>query len=374
MTLCIGDCYTFKNLTESNEYSNWETICVCYVFPVIMSVGVITNISFMFVSYRISYLHTAVNNFLINLSIADIIFLLIAVGEKLNSYYELDVNIHSGKKTFLGCTVTSILKNSSSFTAQILVTLIALERYRVICYPIRAYTIHSRVRVRRQNFGSWVIAVLLSASMSPAVGKEESYCGVWPVKDGEFVVIDICGSVNKGFVIYYEFIQTVPFFIAWTITSITHILIVIGLKKSNSDSRLHPKGSKALTRAGNQITAMLLINGVTFFLLLAPFQITSLMAMIKHTIGDYNSDDPSENHTFLNIGRLLLYMNAAINPIIYVIVNQRYRNAYVLVFWRCRRQDDDEIAGGRPHSRQDVNCTFLNMKDGFNRQQFDTYL
>ncbi|XP_033110211.1 thyrotropin-releasing hormone receptor-like [Anneissia japonica] len=374
--ICNEQCFKFTNLTEDHRYSDWDKTCVCYIFPAILLLGIVTNVSFIFVSFRISYLHTAINNFLINLSIADMLFLSVAVGEKLYNYLDLDVYSHTVYKTNAGCIIISILKNSTSFTAQIIVTLIALERYRVIRYPLQAYTVNSRVRVRRHNVCSWFVAVILSATMSPAVGKHQSYCGLWIVdlklNDTEFVIINNCDDVNHAFVIYYEFIQTVPFFFAWTISSIIHGLTIQGLKQSISDSTLHPKGSDTLTKAGNQVTSMLLINGITFFLLLAPFQIRSLMAMIRH-LNDHNYND-----RFLNIGRLLLYTNAAINPIIYVIINRRYRNAYILAFWRCRSNDIDDNITGRSctglRNREALSSITLTRIEGINNYHFDTHL
>ncbi|XP_030852858.1 thyrotropin-releasing hormone receptor-like [Strongylocentrotus purpuratus] len=83
----------------------------------------------------------------------------------------------------------------------------------------------------------------------------------------------------------------------------------------------------------DRVSRMLIANGTMFFLCLAPFELTSLWAMVT-------------NDTFLETGRpwtqfcrVMMYLNSAVNPIIYNITNPRYRQAFMRAF--SKKQDDD---------------------------------
>ena len=76
---------------------------------------------------------------------------------------------------------------------------------------------------------------------------------------------------------------------------------------------------------------MLVITGVVFFVCLAPFETISLLQMLSGYLNDFTFDN-EKIHDFVQICRVLMYINAATNSIIYVMASSQYRLAFRKVF------------------------------------------
>ena len=81
---------------------------------------------------------------------------------------------------------------------------------------------------------------------------------------------------------------------------------------------------------------MLVVNGVAFFVLLAPFELGSLFQLIASLRGGENYIYLIRNGTarsyLMLLARIMSYSNAAINPLIYTAMCRRYRDAFKQAF------------------------------------------
>ncbi len=76
-------------------------------------------------------------------------------------------------------------------------------------------------------------------------------------------------------------------------------------------------------RVRNQVSIMLIANGVAFFICVAPFQLLCL------SVGILDLDGQVVNfEVFVHIAQIMLYLNSTLNPYIYTATSSLYRQAF----------------------------------------------
>ena len=181
---------------------------------------------------------------------------------------------------------------------------------------------------------TWLIALALTALVAPNYTKHEVLCLLWPGKWQHRLptVINYCNAVTRHFIDISAILQFAPFAIALILNTILYALIIIRLsQRAISDDGNETKGLKSQAdKVRNAVTRMLVINGIVFFLCLAPWQIYNMYYFVlRNCVGCRALD---ENHVYVLrwIGRCLNVLNSAINPVIYSATNARYRRAFCL--------------------------------------------
>lgn len=165
-------------------------------------------------------------------------------------------------------------------------------------------------------------------------------CVLWPNIDlaadfSPFWVL--CSSHSPKFKIYSSLAQTLPFFIAFFVNIMLYVRIIHGLNLSFEKSTLVDKKDQNI-RLRNQVAWMLIVNGSVFFLCLAPFEIISLLqgAIDIHTLMDAEGELYGLNSETLDIFGSIFkpfsYLNSVVNPVIYIAMSSRYREAFKSAF------------------------------------------
>ena len=316
---------------EILTYGQTSKILITIVMPCILFLGLTGNLIFLFVLYRVRWMRSVITFYLTNLAIADIIFLVFTVGEKVWMYitspYIEDV---SGIGP-IACFVFYPFQAMSYFASIALVTVISYERLQAICQPmgkIRTRQLHHCTKLAAF---AWILGGAFSCLLIPGKSVVNTYCVEWDFDtDSSESGISvpsfpepmlICDPLWSWSGIFANCLQTVPFFIAMVANSIMYFKIIEALNNSNANANTVDLRARTL-QDRNKVTRMLIANGVIFFCCLAPFQTASLV------------------RAFINIDVLhfevasgiLMYMNSAVNPIVYNCTNSRYRLAFRLAF------------------------------------------
>ena len=135
--------------------------------------------------------------------------------------------------------------------------------------------------------------------------------------------------------------QTVPFFLTMFLTITMCITILrnphFRVTPARDGQHLGPATARKI-RTRHQITFMLVVNGLVCFSLLAPFECSSIAAWLRTLVPNpLLSDDQFNLST--QIVRILAYIQAAVNPIVYYVVHPSYRSAFFELFKRSKRFD-----------------------------------
>ncbi|XP_072039603.1 thyrotropin-releasing hormone receptor-like [Amphiura filiformis] len=362
-SLCNGT--TYKRTSDTiKQYENAEIILLTIIMPVILIFGVIGNVAFLYVVTRISWMHTIPNKYLSHLAVADIILLLAAIGEKLARYLLSPYAYDEAILGYFGCVVIPVMKYSGYYASMLFVTLVTLERYYAVCRPLDRFLNNTNKRSSQVIIGAWTTSSVLGCTQIPATCNIITYCILWTIEELQQESnlpesIGYCHPVNM--LHWLEdvsiIIQTITFLFAMICNAILYIEIIrtlnrrVGVMDINTADReqrgvtLHRLESnpgqnhREVTRhMRDRIARMLIVNGTIFFLLMAPFQIIMLAKA-------FTTKDPlvweKEFGAWMQIFRVLTYLNSMVNPIVFNVTNPRYRKAFQEAFLCSRLKEDN---------------------------------
>ncbi|XP_071847096.1 neuromedin U receptor homolog nmur-2-like [Apostichopus japonicus] len=341
---------------QTLEYTPAEHFTSGILMPILLIIGILDNVAFMVVVARLPAMRTPTNCYLVNLAIADVIFLVFAMGEKVWIYKQ---SPYSGDAVVFGevfgCVIFPLLSDVSYFASLCFVTLVSFERFIAVCRPQNRNHFQRPLFIALMCIGSWTISTVLSATLIPGNILYEYYCFTLPdvppyhTYPTEYAT---CGSRKQMWSIYTNGLQTLPFIVSLLLNIYLYVMIVKGLNQSIKRLRGHQGGKKDQdTRVRDQIARMLILNGVVFFVCLAPFEMTSIISMFQI---------PIEGNWLPNTGRVLSYFNSVVNPIIFTTMSQRYREAFKMTFLpqRCSKVDESSTTNGTAAS---TTTTYIKM-------------
>lgn len=334
--------YDLRNYTSEEAstflYQPGETVLITIVMPIIWAIGAISNSAFIFVVARIRRMRTVTNYYLLNLAVADIMFLCFAVGDKVGRYIASPIyNDQYGLKT-AGCVLLNYFVQLSYYGSIFLVTLVTLEKYYAVCRPVQHRLISGRKRTIRTVAAAWLLATAFAASLIPGWVNWTPLCFLWPdfeKFDSVPNLVGYCLPHSDVFLSIGNGLQTIPFFVVMILNFLMYGLIIraVNTRVAVRENQLASSAVRSI-QMRNQVVRMLIINGVIFFICLAPYQCSSFAMMITAASENYLlSGDQVEKVMWT--GRILSYINSAINPFVFTFVNPRYRHAFFEAFALC---------------------------------------
>ena len=319
------------------------------VLPIILVIGLLTNIAFIYVTLRIKHMRIVINIYLVNLAIANVVFLGAAIGDKLWKYLGSPVLGDDSPLGSNGCIWLYFLIDMAYFASLIFITAVALCRYFAVCRPhgLNYFKSHAKIFV----VASWLLAGGLAASIIPAYSDTWVYCFQWPdvepYQDWPSV-IRFCAPIQTWIGDYSAGLQSIPFFIALVVNLFIYVSIILRLKQWTKKMSYHGINNKADISARRQLTLMLVVNGIAFFCLLAPFEFLSLFRMIASLRGGESGyffliTNPDVRSHLAWAARICSYINSVLNPIIYTVMCSSYRKAFKQAFLPSCCVDKQEL-------------------------------
>lgn len=324
---------------QSLEY---KTVSVFLVL-LVCGMGIVGNIMVVLVVLTTRHMRTPTNCYLVSLAVADLTVLVAAglpnVSDSLRGTWVFG---HAG---CLGITYLQYLGINVSSCS---ITAFTVERYIAICHPMRAQTVCTVSRAKRIIAGVWSLTCV--------------YCLQW------FFLVDMqvgadgtlqCGyKVSRSlylpvYLIDFAIFYVVPLLLAIVLYGlIARILYLSPLPNcpeagaSASGTTLRRSCREPPEKGGRQgrprsalssrkqVTKMLAVVVILFALLWMPYR---TLVLINSFV-----DKPYLDAWFVLFCRICIYANSAINPVVYNLMSQKFRNAFRGLY-RCHRQD--------PHQR-----------------------
>ncbi|XP_072040129.1 somatostatin receptor type 5-like [Amphiura filiformis] len=327
--------YMSAHDSSTFAYTQGRVILLTVCFPLILIFGVLGNCAFIYVVAKIKHMRTITNRYLVNLAIADVIFLIAAIGPKLYRFMKSPLDGDDSPLGASGCIWTYFLSDMSYFASLLFVTLVSLDRFVAVCRPQDR---NNGIKGRSAELitGAWILSCLLAASLTPGNANLVFYCYKWaPIKPYNTwpSTIRYCMPMKEWMKTFAFGMQTLPFFVTLILNCGLYIAIIHGLDKSIKRLNLQGEQKNKDSRMRNQIAKMLVVNGIIFFICLSPFEFVSLCYMIA-TVRDYIFFISSvDARTYITVfARILSYINSAINPIVYTAMCERYIQAFKQAF------------------------------------------
>ncbi|KAH1012427.1 pyrokinin-1 receptor [Dendroctonus ponderosae] len=341
---------------QNDSFSNYTTegfdpsvllevaIPFTIVYGVIFLTGVIGNISTCIVISKNKSMHTATNYYLFSLAVSDMLLLLSGLPLEMYKIWSPDSFIFGHFICFLQGFSAEMSANATVLT----ITAFTVERYVAICHPFVSQTMSKLSRCIRIIVFIWIVALVLAIPQAIQFGIK--------VSEDNGKQLTHCTVVSKIFEHAFE-ISTIVFFVApMTLITVLYVLIGAQLKKSTAkrpsltqnssnstamrcSNQCNSNASKKRlrhTQAQNRVVKMLIAVVAAFFICWAPFHAQRLVAVYLATASLEAQTAYFQPYLYLTYASgVLYYLSTCINPLLYHIMSNKYRNAFKKTFQNC---------------------------------------
>ncbi|XP_022109960.1 D(2) dopamine receptor-like isoform X2 [Acanthaster planci] len=323
-------------------YSFVDKVLVIVVMPIIFTIGVLGNSAVIIAFFRYLYMRTVTNHYLINLAVADLTFLLFSVPQFWVQYLTTPI---IGDYTYLPpefCKISIFLTDSAVIASGLIVILVTFERYIATCWPFR----FRRFSTKRRTI--WLCALVWFFSLTYKIPSlifavKTKNTLIWHVplenaSEGLPQSIEYCEYCHpRNSVQCVRIRKTLTFdqlllLSVIPITCVLYTLTMIQLQRSAKSAYVTVLEGATSNVLKKQVVRMLIVTIVVYIICITPFRILNLINIYDHVL------PPNLIWIFVNIARIMIYTNSAVNPFIYNIMSERYRKAFKDIFifcWPC---------------------------------------
>ncbi|KAM9386204.1 thyrotropin-releasing hormone receptor b [Pholidichthys leucotaenia] len=329
----------------------WEDTSIQYkvissfLLFMICALGIVGNVMVILVVLTTKHMRTPTNCYLVSLAVADLMVLTAAGLPAITESFF--VSWVFGR---YGCLCITYFQYLGINASSCSITAFTIERYIAICHPIKAQFLCTLSRAKKIILFVWAFT--------------SAYCVMWLyLSDIQELVYDNITIISCGYRVsrklylpIYFFDFSVFFVVPLLLSAILYGLIARILflnplpsepkdKKKNGLSSNHTfnkntscknsRHSSSTATSRRQVTKMLAVVVILFAVLWMPYR----------TLVVVNSflDPAYLDQWFLLFCRICIYLNSAINPVIYNAMSQKFRAAFRKIC-RCGRKGSDKPA------------------------------
>ena len=331
---CLSNELSLIFLIPDNELRGWiyttgRTLLILVLCPLVAVFGFIGNTAFLLVLVKVREMHTIANLYLGNLAISDLMVLLLLNITFIRRFYASHGIVKADNiRSSVWCILDEAVSHLFFFASFGFVTLVSVERFFAVCYPIKYRNANTKARAVKYVTFTWILAITTAGVIAPTWWRVTKFCVVLDTQElnKSIAVYSYCGAAGPAFSKLHALIESVYFFLTFGISATCYIMIINRLRKrqipgASKDMQLQARTTR------NQVARMVVLNGLVYFLCQVPFQIYNLYTYSNSSILSKNEE---ENLAWS--GRLLHVINSSVNPIIYTALNSKYRRAFYDTF------------------------------------------
>ncbi|XP_062443578.1 neuromedin-U receptor 2 [Rhea pennata] len=291
------------------------------VYTLIFVVGVVGNFLVCLVIIKHRNMKTPTNYYLFSLAISDLLVLLfgmpLEVYEMWNNYPFLFGPI--------GCYFKTALFETVCFASILSVTTVSVERYVAILYPFRAKLESTRKRALRTIVMLWVFSVLFALPNTSIHGIMLQY-----FPNGTLVPGSATCTVVRPMWIYNCIVQITYFlFYVLPMVVISVLYYLMGLRlKGDKSLEVEEMAVNVQRPSRISVTKMLFVLVMVFAICWAPFHIDRLFFSF---VVEWTEPLANIFNLIHVVSGVFFYLSTAVNPIIYNLLSQRFRMAFLSV-------------------------------------------
>ncbi|XP_020290574.1 growth hormone secretagogue receptor type 1 isoform X2 [Pseudomyrmex gracilis] len=325
-------------------YIRTTSMVVCIT---VMVLGIIGNLMVPLVVLRSKDMRNSTNIFLVNLSIADLAVLLICTPTVL-------IEVKSGPEIWpLGehmCRAVPFVELTVAHASVLTILAISFERYYAICEPLRAGYVCTKARATFLCFVAWVTAAVCTSPILLMVTYE-----IERKADGTFT--PICSTPASTTWMTCFLVTTIVGFFVLPLFILIFLYTVIA-KHLMANPTISRGPANNLLKYRKQVVMMLGTVVLCFFLCLLPFRAFTLWIIIvppKMVV----SLGIESYYSLLYFCRVMIYVNSAINPIVYNAMSSKFRENFLKLCCLKRTKRKKKKTSGRTptYTTGSTNCS-----------------
>ncbi|NXH11296.1 NMUR2 protein, partial [Bucco capensis] len=295
------------------------------VYTLIFVVGVVGNSLVCLVILKHQNMKTPTNYYLFSLAISDLLVLLFGMPLEV---YEMWSNY-----PFLfgpvGCYLKTALFETVCFASILSVTTVSVERYIAILHPFRAKLESTRKRALRTIVVLWLLSVLFAL---PNTGIHGIVLQYFP--NGTLVPGSATCTVVMPMWIYNCIVQiTSLLFYVLPMGVISVLYYLMGLRlKGDKSLEVEEMTVNVQRPSRKSVTKMLSVLVMVFAICWAPFHVDRLFFSF---VVEWTEPLANVFNLIHVVSGVFFYLSSAVNPIIYNLLSQRFRMAFLSVISPC---------------------------------------
>ncbi|XP_077397488.1 somatostatin receptor type 5-like isoform X1 [Festucalex cinctus] len=289
------------NMSNETEPLDFRMV-TAVVYSVVFIVGLLGNSLAIFVVIRYTKMKTVTNMYILNLAVADELYILGLPFLATNSV------LYYWPYGDFFCKVCMTADAMSQFMSTFCLTVMSIDRYLAVVHPIRSAS-WRRPQVAKIFSGVlWIVSflVVLPVTIYSHVQEGLNTCNLtWPEMQNWWAVV---------FILYTSILG---FFGPLFVISICYLLIVIKVRSAGVRA-----GVTKRRKSERKVTRMVVIIVVVFVLCWMPFFTTNIVNLV-HIIPENNAT--AAVYFFLVT---LTYVNSCANPILYGFLSDNFRQSF----------------------------------------------
>ncbi len=300
-------------------YMPREWVIYEIVWPCIVLCGLFSNLTFIWTVIKTPELHTITFKYLVSLAISDTLTVLC---------FGIPNIVHFTTRKLRDQPLEFDLISTFFFLCSTgILTLVSVERFFAICHPLKHHLINGTKRTNLLICMIWTIAFIYTLSVYPTINPS-TFCVIWPEYDQFRNYPTYFHQV--GFTWIFIYILT-PLFIFFFLFLMVSNVYIFGRMYFAMHKRMNQNLSSSIERESQlrQVVVMLLVNSLIFFLCCS----LKIQVMVMGLVFAIAPETLTPQHMPMlqTVSRILLGVNASINPILYFTLNKRYRNAFKMI-------------------------------------------
>ena len=341
-----SECRVVDNIMDSYTVCTNIEIAGIFIIGIIMFVGIIGN-SLTFVVFRKGNFKSSTSFLFLSLALTDSAVLLTVFTCYIVTLHFFIDCLPRDVRIYLG--VCAYPLRFMAETATIWVTvLIAVNRYIIVCLPIRASQWCTLSKVKIQ------LAVVLLLAVLYNIPRVVRYRVIHVTRNNgtSYVTrVEMGSSSFQQF--YYVYVYILPLIVTECLPLFILTLLTVRLIKAmKAHRRMLAEMQRQHSQPDSSMTFALVIVVIVFIIGRAPLLIGRVMMLLGWWYSVYACYMNLMYYTFLAL-------NSAVNYVIYILINRRFRS--VLLANVCRRRS------AMPH----VTANTMTMSDRVKRETFD---
>ncbi|KAF6732500.1 Somatostatin receptor type 2 [Oryzias melastigma] len=333
-----SDHVLYDGLVQANEsWQSWndtddsftrtsKVVITCMYF-LVCAVGLCGNALVIYVILRYAKMKTVTNIYILNLAVADVLFML---GLPFIALHMVLVHWPFGPVL---CRIVTTVDSLNQFTSIFCLMVMSIDRYLAVVHPIRS-TKWRKPRVAKTiNVAVWGVSLLVNLPIviySGTIMKRGScFCTiVWPEPQEAYYTAFM----------FYTFI--LGFFLPLMVICLCYLFIIIKVKSSGIrvGSSKRKRSERKVTRMVSIVVAVFVFCWLPFYV----FNVTSVTGTISTT--------PILKNIFAFVVALG-YANSCANPILYAFLSENFKKSFQNVLCLKKVGGLDEVE--RSDSKQD---------------------
>ncbi|XP_058788947.1 pyrokinin-1 receptor-like [Phymastichus coffea] len=327
----------------------YVVIPISIIYASIFVTGIVGNISTCIVIARNKSMHTATNYYLFSLAVSDLLLLVLGIPPEIYMVWYKYPYVFG--ETF--CVARGFAAETSTNASILTITAFTAERYVAICHPFLSQTMSKLSRAIKLILLIWVIALICAVPQAAQIG-------IVPYGERDDEVMCVFKPINMKN--WYESMRVIMehsfemstflfFIVPMGIIMVLYILIGMKLKKStlmkrssqqtfrrSESTRVKVGGSRMNrhcrrhNRSTSRVVRMLVAVVVAFFICWAPFHMQRLIAIYgkrEHHVPGGSNWFEKLYVIFTYVSGVLYYFSTTINPILYHIMSNKFREAFM---------------------------------------------